>query len=221
MKTLGIAIPVHGKNNLDFTKNIILKELQNSTIKPDKVSLSISGVESVEPFLDYGFEIITTQNSGPKNAAQNRNIAGSALNTDIISFMDSDDAPHKQRNEYILEVFNNYTTSAIVHNYEIGSQISEEFLYKKYDIKNIDKEVFINAIDDINTGHVWPAPSNRDLWTPCHNAHVSVLRDVFKQIKFNESPSVERIEDSVFNSELVQQGIRITIITTKLSWYRK
>ena len=84
MKTLGIAIPVHGKNNLDFTKNIILKELQNSTIKPDKVSLSISGVESVEPFLDYGFEIITTQNSGPKNAAQNRNIAGSALNTDII-----------------------------------------------------------------------------------------------------------------------------------------
>ena len=41
MKTLGIAIPVHSKNNLDFTKNVILKELQDSTIKPDKESLSI------------------------------------------------------------------------------------------------------------------------------------------------------------------------------------
>jgi glycosyltransferase involved in cell wall biosynthesis len=220
MKTLGIAIPVHGKNNLDFTKNVILKELQDSTIKPDKVSLSISGVESIEPFLDYGFEIIVTQNIELKNAAQNRNIAGSALNTDIISFIDSDDVPHKQRNEYILEVFNNFKTSAIVHNYEIGPQVSEEFLYRKYN-KNIDKEIFFNAIDDINTGHIWPAPSNRDLWTPCHNAHVSVLLDVFKKIKYNELPSFERIEDSVYTSELVQQGIHISIITTKLSWYRK
>ena len=135
--------------------------------------------------------------------------------------MDSDDLPHIQRNESILNAFETSNTQAVVHNYEMGMHVDENYNTIKFNINDFRNDFYLDVIDDINTGQPCPASSNRNLWFPVHNAHVSVLKPVFENIKFNEEYAIERAEDSAFNKSLVQNGIRISIINLKLSWYRR
>ena len=82
--TLGIAIPTY-IGHLKYLKEI-LDLLQNSTVKPNQVSISCSslGDDYHINYENYDFEIIFTPTIEVKNPSQNRNIAASKLSTDII-----------------------------------------------------------------------------------------------------------------------------------------
>ena len=125
--TLGIAIPTYSGHLHNLPK--ILDILNNSTLPPDKVSVSCSSQsENVDFGNNYNFELIVKFTGDYKNPSQNRNIAGQELDTDIISFIDGDDLPHVQRNEYIMKSFENNDVVAILHNYYQSTNINDNFI---------------------------------------------------------------------------------------------
>ena len=212
--TLGIAIPTYS-GHLKYLDQI-LDLLQNSTIKPNQVSISCSSLNeeyNIE-FEKYDFKIIFTPTREIKNPSQNRNIAASKLTTDIISFIDGDDFPHIQRNEFILKSFENNEIMCLVHDYYQSVQKNEVFLksiYEKIDLR-------INYID-IVIDNICATSSIRHL--KLHNAHITVRKEIFDKIKYDEREEYKYKEDSIYTRDLVQNGYLISLLTNELSQYNK
>ena len=213
--TLGIAIPTYS-GHISNIKNL-LDILQNSTVKPNKVSISCSSQsENIIFEGKYDFEIIVNITEEYRNPSQNRNIAGSALDTDIISFIDGDDLPHFQRNEFIMESFKYDDVIALLHNYHQSPSINNEFLYNKYEKLNL----MVNHIDTVYpNGYTGNKILNYD--HAYHNAHLSIKREVFNRIKYDENQDILYREDTVYIKELVLNGNKISFISNKLSQYIK
>jgi len=209
--TLGIAIPTYIKhvNNLYS----ILETLSKSTVLPLQVSVSISSMQDDIILNNYPFELIISKTSQYKNPSQNRNIAGNKLTTDIISFIDGDDIPHVKRNEYLLDSFNN-ECEIIVHNYE---RINQYQNLNNHEIGNLEllKEYIDGYISDSH------APQSKIMHFDYHNAHISLLNNIFKKYQYDEDESIKYMEDSEFTSRLVKNGYKISYIKNKLSYYIK
>jgi hypothetical protein len=214
-KTLGIAIPTYDKH-ISYLKDL-LDLISKSTVLPDQVSISASIFNGTAPETsNYPFEVIFTSTRDSKNASQNRNIAASKLTTDIISFIDGDDLPHIKRNEMILKYFEN-NTLPVVHNYFKESKHSLSYTNK--DVGDLDYQVgMIDSVNDDVNHH--PFPKKEELIS-YHNAHISLSNEDFKKFKYDENKSVERKEDSIYNRRLVENGIFISYIKNKLSFYIK
>jgi hypothetical protein len=214
-KTLGIAIPTYDKH-ISYLKDL-LDLISGSTVLPEQVSISASSFNGDKPEMgEYPFEVIFTPTSESKNAAQNRNIAASKLTTDIISFIDGDDLPHIKRNEMILKYFET-NTLPVVHDYFRESK--HELSYTNKEVGELDYEIGIIDYAPKETHH-HPFPKNNKLIS-YHNAHLSLLNEDFKKFKYNEDKSVERKEDSIYNRKLVENGVFISFIKNKLSFYVK
>jgi glycosyltransferase involved in cell wall biosynthesis len=207
-KTIGIAIPVH-HSHIKFLDRI-LEHINNSTILPNIVSISCSGINEEIKIKKYDFEIILTTNIDNKNASQNRNIAASKLDTDIISFIDCDDIPHPQRNEYLLKCFE-YCDSPVVHDYVISGVLSTDLLKIKYD----NLIYYENVISGLSPVEIAPVCSHRPV--NYANGHVSVKKEMFNDYKFDET--IAWGEDSYYNRKFVSDGIFLSYIENKLSNY--
>ena len=191
MPTIGVAIPCYHGHVTILTN--LLDSIEKQTRKPDMVVVSCSGVQSV-PQQKYSYPLQIVMTPDKLNTAQNRNIAASMLNTDIISFMDADDQMHFQRLEIIEKAFENDIV-VFLHNYTDG--------FDKPDIK------YDNIVFDINRIGLYPCGwmiCHIDNPIPCiiHNAHVSIHKTVFGFIKYNESPDWCTKEDSLFNSQIIR-----------------
>jgi len=208
--TLGIAIPTYS-GHIEFLKNLLL-QISNSTVLPNQVSVSISSFDGEILFDEYPFELIITKTKEFRNPSQNRNIAASKLNTDIISFIDGDDLPHNMRNEYLLTSFD-MGAKIVVHNYELGGSY-----IGKYDLEINNLELFIDYIDTFISDRNFPESSRGHL--PYANGHISLLKTIFDEIKYDESNDLFKCcEDSEYSSRLVKSGYKISHITNKLSFY--
>lgn len=211
---IGVAIPTYIKhlNKLET----LLDSIQKSTVLPDEVSVSCSSYYDSKCNIDfdrYPFKINIYFHMESKSASMNRNFAASMLNTDIISFMDSDDIIHPQRSEFILKSFSDNNCSALVHNYKFTNYIDDEFINQRYD--DIDyKHEYVNTIGDVY-------PINNILHLPYANGHLSVLKSVFDRHKYDESEAVKYREDSEYCNRLVKNGIKISYILNPLSLYIK
>jgi len=192
MPTLGVAIPCyHG--HINILKNL-LDSIEKQTRKPDMVVVSCSSSNDTPYTQDqYSFPLKIITNPNKMNTAQNRNIAASILDTDIISFIDADDQMHFQRLEIIEKVFENDIVM-LIHSFITG--------FDKPDIK------YDNIVFDINKLGIDPCG-----WMICHldnpqnnihNGHVSIHKKIFNLIKYNESPEWCAKEDSLFNSEIIK-----------------
>lgn len=213
-KSLGIAIPTYDKH-ISYLKDL-LDLISESTVLPDQVSISASSFKGNEPEMkNYPFEVIFTPTKESKNAAQNRNIAGSKLTTDIISFIDGDDLPHIKRNEVIVQYFQE-NTLPLVHDYFTQNRHSNEILYVK-DIITILK-VDVGVINYIPKNSIQPMTKNKIL--SFHNAHISLLKNDFNRFKYDESLESVRKEDTLYCKQLVENGINISFTPTKLSVYK-
>jgi hypothetical protein len=213
-KTLGIAIPTYDKH-ISYLKDL-LDLISESTVLPEQVSISASSFKGNEPEMgNYPFEVIFTPTKESKNAAQNRNIAGSKLTTDIISFIDGDDLPHIKRNEVIVQYFQE-NTLPLVHDYFTQNRHSNEILYVK-DIITILK-VDVGIINHIPKNSIQPMSKNKIL--SFHNAHISLLKNNFNLFKYDESLVSERKEDTLYCKQLVENGVNISFTPTKLSVYK-
>jgi hypothetical protein len=208
--TLGIAIPSY-KEHIPYLY-VLLDQISKSTILPEQVSVSISSFDGELELKDYPYELIITKTSDFKNTSQNRNVAGSKLTTDIISFIDSDDLPHIKRNEYLLESIKQ-GSKIIVHNYEMGihpntvcdNPIGGLILYQEY----VDTYFGERNYPQSSKGH-----------QDYHNAHITLIRSIFDEFKYNEDQTFFKCEDSVYTSLLVNNGLNICYIQNKLSYYR-
>lgn len=207
--TLGIAIPVGRKDLAYLTR--ILDSIEESTVLPNKVSLSISGVSNYQLPKDYKFEIIVSMVNYNLGASANRNIAASNLDTDIISFIDADDTCHIQRNEFLLEAFKN--SQVVVHDYKKSSYPDYDFSRTKYEKPTILK----NYLDMVVDSHIYPTSTQGHLDFTC--GHVSITKEIFANHKFDETKYFT--EDAYYLRNLVIQNIFPTLITEKLSNYIK
>jgi hypothetical protein len=213
--TLGIAIPTYSRHLHHLSK--LLEVLNNSTIIPDKVSISCSSQsENIQLDNNYKFELIIKVTDEYKNPSQNRNIAGSGLHTDIISFIDGDDLPHFQRNEYILKSFENSNIISILHDYYQSTNINYDFIYSKYDKPNLMIDYIDTVFPNGFTGNKNPIHGYG-----YHHAHVSLRKELFEKLKYDERQEFLYIEDSIYIKELVNNGNKISYISNKLSQYIK
>ena len=212
--TIGIAIPTH-PTHVGYVYNL-LEQINKSSILPNQVSISISEFSGDLLIKEYPFEVIVSKSTEPKMASQNRNIAGSKLQTDIISFMDADDIPHIRRNEFLLKSFD-LGAKSVVHDY----------IYTGLSITHYSDELneFNFIIDTIDTygggAHLTPISSTINGYSHS-NGHITVLKSIFDNHKYDESEWLHRCcEDSEFAGKLVLNGYKISLLKNKLSLYRK
>jgi glycosyltransferase involved in cell wall biosynthesis len=210
--TIGIAIPTY-KNHLNSLETL-LDKISKSTILPNQVSVSISSTEEYIVENKYPFEIILTVTSEYKNPSQNRNIAASKLTTDIISFIDGDDFPHPQRNEFVLKSFN-MGSECVVHNYHKNSHLYQDFFKVKYeDVVRLPK-----YIDTLYVDPIYPKSGVEHI--DYHCAHISISKELFDKFKYNEDEQVKYKEDSYYVRTLVENNHPICFLNNKLTLYLK
>jgi|694.fasta_scaffold19079_11 hypothetical protein len=213
--TLGIAIPTYSGHLHHLP--LLLDTIQKSTVLPKKVSISCSSQsENIILEKEYGFEIIINTTNEYKNPSQNRNISANYLDTDIISFIDGDDLPHSQRNEFIMKSFDDSNVVAVLHDYHQSININENFIYSKYD----NLGLLVNYIDTVfPSGFTGNKTPNHEY--AYHHAHISLRNEIFKKTKYNESQEFLYREDSIYVRDLVTNGNKISYISNKLSQYIK
>jgi len=185
---LGIAIPCY-KYYIPKLLNL-LENINQQTRLPDQVVVSCSSVEDHEfPVLpSYSYPVKVLLHKERKNAAENRNLASKALDTDIISFFDADDIMHPQRLEAVSQAFLG-NAKIFLHSYFGEGEHHVSF-------KHIDNfEIHINDLMRAPSGcaQVISHPSWR-----IHHSQVSVQKDVLSQVQFPEGNEYERREDAVF-----------------------
>jgi hypothetical protein len=211
MKTIGYAIPTF-KGHLHMLEEL-LDTIANSTVLPKEVSVSISSVDKDISFKEYPYKLIITKTSEHKNGSQNRNIAANKLTTDIISFFDGDDLPNIHKNQYTLKAFET-DCEVVVHNYFtsldrncnfINQSVGDFIFHPKY-------------IDTILPEWWWP--QNNNLHKDYHCAHISVKKEIFNKIKYNEQYTIVG-EDAEYLRQIFNSGIKICYIENKLSQYFK
>lgn len=210
--TIGIAIPTY-KNHINNIENL-LDIISKSTILPKQVSISISSINQYVFNKKYPFELISSVTNETKNPSQNRNTAASKLQTDIISFIDGDDLPHPQRNEFLLEGFK-IGSECIVHDYIKNSILNNNFFNIKYDNPNL----FQKYIDTVYYDTIYPRNSLTHL--DYHCAHISITKKLFDNFKFDERESIKFQEDSYYCRTLVENNHFICYLNNKLSQYIK
>jgi hypothetical protein len=207
--TLGIAIPVIWEDVKHLTR--VLDSLQHSTKKPDKVS--ISSPCNLDDYIinKYDFEIIVTNNGIDLPTTKNRNIAASKLNTDIISFIDADDASHILRSEFLMTASQN--SDIIVHNYHQTNTYDKDFIFSEIN----SRDIYYNYIDSMGE-YGFPFSSKEHLPYAC--GHVTVTKKIFDRIKFDETwTSIG--EDIMYLRSIMSNNYKITYIPYKLTNYIK
>jgi glycosyltransferase involved in cell wall biosynthesis len=205
---IGVAVPC-------FIKHIsrcyeLLDSINTQTRLPDQVVVSCSSSKP-EDFIkkEYKFQLTILTTEERKNASQNRNIAASNLDTDIITFFDADDIMHPQRLEVIEYVFQD-SIDVMLHSFFVDTECSTEFPI----ITNINPIKSVLSI----------APSCCITWNSSamriHHGQVTITRDVFEKVKFPEEPHFETWEDCVFCVRVFQlPNIQSAYIQHPLSKY--
>lgn len=207
--SLGIAIPCT-RAHKDYLPDLF-GALQNSTILPDEVAVSISDFEGELNF-DYPFPISVICHKEKLNAAQNRNCAASCLTTDFVSFMDADDLPHKRRNEFVLGALNQ--RGVVCHGYTRAAADLELDILSAPFIPDCFSVL-------IKAARMMPPFCFDGKDRAAHWAHVSLRREIWDSLRFREGRAFHRIEDSVFAHDLVKSGFPISYLNAPLSFYRK
>jgi glycosyltransferase involved in cell wall biosynthesis len=192
--TIGVAIPCY-INHITILRDL-LNSIEQQTRKPDKVVVSCSSSQTTDipsSYFEYSFPIIIYTISQVLNAAQNRNIAISQLNTDIVTFIDADDQMHPQRLEIIEQCFLTQDVKILGTSFETD------------DNREFDK--YTEFPFEINKLYVCPARSvqhiNYITGNIIHNGQYSVSRDVLQHIKFREEPEFFGREDTFFGGDVI------------------
>lgn len=197
-----------------------LDAIEEQSVLPNAVIVSCSSsvdadIEKyISAYEDFSFplKIITTPNR--KNAAENRNIAATAANTEFLSFFDADDVMHPQRLEALSAAIQEYPgTEIILHNY-----------YTTEESKRLSSWP-THMIFSLHQNSLAKAPSGCAIFITnwqerIHHSQVSVSKSLWERVRFNEAVDNERKEDAVFcGSCLAQPTIQSVYISQPLSKY--
>jgi glycosyltransferase involved in cell wall biosynthesis len=192
--TIGVAIPCY-KGHIEVLR-YLLDSIETQTRKPDKVVVSCSSCESSDipsSYFQYSFPLSILTWSEKRNVSQNRNIAISNLNTDIVTFIDADDFMHPQRLEVIEQCFLKHDVQMLLHFYE--TNLKRDFLH------------YSDFPFELNKLYVCPWRSvqhaNYLRANIIHNGQASVRRAVLDRVRFQEGPEFTGREDTFFVGDVL------------------
>jgi len=181
----------------------LLKELAIQTLEPYEIILYCSGLKSL---INIPTDIGINNKLVPINYIHSckqtmqsiaRNICASVATGDVIIFFDIDDIPHFQKIEITEYVFNHHDIDFFLHNY---SKSKSDFT-----LVDINKIALLNDLSiDNNSTNI------HCMDYPIHHAHIAVRKEIFNDVRFNESISAYRKEDGLFCQALLNkkyQGI--------------
>lgn len=181
---LGIAIPCY-RLHIEQCKSL-LESLEHQTRLPDSVVVSCSSTLEF-PTRTYAFPLRIVTHKERKNAAQNRNIAKSYLDTDIVCFFDADDQMHPQRLEAIEYAVQN-GADIVLHNYYFNEECTEK------EFTHIDQfHLEQNTLRQSKSGCIELPKQGR-----IAHGHVSVKQHILRKIWYPEEKTYETREDCVF-----------------------
>ena len=207
---IGVAIPCY-KGHIAPLKGL-LDSIALQTRLPDDVFISCSSsYPSDIPYTvnDYPFPFRVLTHDIKQNAAQNRNIAGAHLDTDIITFFDADDQMHPQRLEIIEDCFTKHDSMILVHNFESSGNPFSTYTEFPYLLNQLDRCPWGSTV-----------LKGRPAGLQIHNGQASIRREVFDTIRFNESSACLTKEDTVFCTDvIVKWPNRTAYCPLKLSAY--
>lgn len=164
--TVGIpCIPKHVQH-----LNELIENINNQELLPKEIIISLS--ESND---EDGKDLEKTLNNisispirviasvDKKYAGENRNICGKYCNTEVISFIDSDDLMCSSRIRVLDELYSSLNYDVLFHNYTISeSKCSNDYGYinnkeitkKQYLANNTTDETKVVHLKDITHGHL-------------------------------------------------------------------
>lgn len=210
MLTIGIAVPCYGPHVARLPR--LLDSIAQQTLPPARVVIESSATspDAIAHLLD-GWPFALEINTHPerRNAAQNRNAAARRLSTDLISYIDADDAMHPQRLEIIVDTATQTGAEVILH----GCQTpADPQFHQDFHAHPRPWPVTINP-----AGEKRPAGHTR--YQPVHG-HVTVSRRLAHRFSQPENLTFERREDSEFVDVLVAApGVRSAFIDLALTKY--
>ena len=200
--TISLCITSYDKDRHFIPR--LLSELRNQTRWPDETILLCSGVEHI-----YNYDDVKTITI-PQRIIQSkaRNTCANLAQGDIIVFFDVDDLPHCKKLEITEYIFKKYDPDFLLHNYRNKQNLD---LNRKIDISSLTIK-----------HNLEPSKLNTNLICenyPIHHAHISVRREVFEKVSFNEDKKYYRSEDGVFCQDLIKTGYKGIYTTEQLVQY--
>jgi len=179
-------------NDLGRCALLLEKFLHSTTLMPDEILVSVSGVLEA-PELD---EIVQTKKTkirvflreGTHYAGDNRNYGAKHAKGDILLFQDADDEIHPQKVELVVNFFEkNKNVDVLNHLYQPYG-----FDWQIYDVSKIEDFPVIEHRELFESKYTGRAGGGGCV----HRGHVSVRAQVWKTIKYD--PTLRRGQDAVF-----------------------
>jgi len=226
--SVGVCIPCHAPN-VKYLR-ICLQSIEQQTVKPDFVAISISGVAYTPFFSSKSFPIYITTSNEAACAGTNRNRAASLIAslTDIITFFDADDIMHPRRIEFIHHHFMHENIDILLHSTQVhsirviqGKDLSE--LPWNGLTGRIYTDHFITGRDCV-CGRVWFDAEKvlGDKEHPRHLGtcgHVTCRTPVWLKVKVPEKFGPYGGEDSEYVYRMYAEGYKLGFTPDILSWY--
>jgi glycosyltransferase involved in cell wall biosynthesis len=216
IRKIGVVIPCY-KHHIRKLKRL-LDSIQDQTRRPDLVVVSCSSTKKCEIYgvVDvnkYSFPLKILTHEERLNAAENRNLAAMMMDADMdyISFFDADDIMHPQRLEAIEYVAELGDYDAILHSFLEGEETKVDFVMYSQ---------FMHSEGELERVPSGCLQSKRDPSLRIHQSQITIRRDIFKKVQFEEGLAFERREDAVFCGMVVSlPGVRHAYIYNPLSKY--
>jgi len=146
-----------------------------------------------------------------KNAAQNRNIAAAALDTDLVSFFDADDTMHPQRLEFIRDSFRKEPCAIVLHSFLENTETTKPFIW------NVSPILHKNMLRRAPSGCV-VLEGGRS--ARIHHSQCTVEKTILSKVQFKENSIYERREDALFCGDILAlPGIQSVYLENQLSKY--
>lgn len=212
--TIGVAIPCYSGHVKYITS--LLDNIAESTRKPDDVVISCSSSENngTLMFTYKDMPVRIWYSTERLNQATNRNRAASLLQTDLITFFDADDLMHPKRIQFLCDTFaQRPDISVVYHGFERNPTRDDPFW------EELQPTPLPNPMIKDPEGNGILVLSDPPKLHIHHHAHVTVRKEVFERLKFDEDWTYYRMEDSVYGVKLLRNKIPMLFLNNRLSRY--
>lgn len=189
----------------------LLSLLENQTSAPFEVLVFCSGKskKDSESTIEIAKTLVPLRKFFlPERKMQSfaRNFLAEKAKGEWITFFDVDDVPHPQKIEAAKKVVLENSCDFVAHSYQGHGSFDR--------IKSF--QVYENLVKDPNSTNIIckDAPN-----CAIHHAHITVRKNCFGIVEFNESRDFYRSEDGKFCQDLLDSGFKGIFADCSLVWY--
>lgn len=219
---IGVCIPGH-TDHLQYLQKC-LESIEQQTVKPTVISISISSHTSILPPIQCSIPLKISATPNAACAGKNRNIAAKAIEdeVDILSFVDMDDWMHPQRLEMAEKAFAENAADCFLHFFEIvPKQHFHELSVADYKWSEPTQKLFtdcFSASRDCICGRVEVLPGTYEQ-TGSTKGHITESVKAWKASPFPEGYGIGEDCENLYR--LYQKGFKPVYCPDKLSLYFK